>query len=90
MEIKDIKELKALIQMCRKQGITKFTCGDFTCELGPLPQRPSTHAEEQEEGYQGETLEESKIDELVGMPINPSDEELMNWAHPMQTEGSEQ
>lgn len=87
MEIKDFKDLTTLIKLCRKQGVTEFTCGDFSCKLGPVPVKASTQAEEQEEGVaQGE----DDLDRLVGMPINPTDEQLMNWAHPMQEDETEE
>jgi hypothetical protein len=81
LDIKDLKELKALIQMCRKQGVTEFGLGNFACKLGPLPIRSKTSDNEDEQSE--ESYEEEQIDKLVGMPINPTDEQLMDMYHPV-------
>jgi len=80
LEIKDLKELERLIKMCRKHGITEFGLGNFACKINPLPARQSqSQVIEDEDSYQGETLDENALDQLVGMPVNPSDEELIEW-----------
>lgn len=36
--INDLKDLKALLKLCRNQGITNFKMGDLEIKFGDLPQ----------------------------------------------------
>jgi hypothetical protein len=44
--IKDLKELKALFQLCRKQGVTDITLGDLHIKFGDLPYEANPVAEQ--------------------------------------------
>lgn len=45
MQITDLKELKALLKLCRTQGVTEITLGDIHLKLGELPQEDSASSE---------------------------------------------
>ncbi len=40
--IKDLKELQALLKLCRKQGVTEITLEGTCIKFGSLPVRKST------------------------------------------------
>jgi hypothetical protein len=41
MQISTIKELKALLQLCRQQGVTEISLGEVNFKLGELPEKPN-------------------------------------------------
>ena len=86
--IKDLKDLEKLLKLARKHGLSEFTCGSFTCKIGPLPKKQA-EIESDDEMDQQEAYEESVIDQLVGMPVSPTDEQLMDIYHPIQTNEQE-
>jgi hypothetical protein len=50
MQVNDIKELKALLKLCRSQGVTEITLGAVSFKLGDLPEVQSvnqSHAQEE-------------------------------------------
>lgn len=46
--IKDLKELQALLKLCRKQGVTEITLGGTCIKFGALPSRKADESEEEE------------------------------------------
>lgn len=50
--IKDLKELKSLLKLCRQNGVTDIKLGDIELKLGDLPkQNNSDSIEDQEEDF---------------------------------------
>lgn len=47
--IKDLKELQALLKLCRKQGVTEITLEGASIKFGPMPQRKASDDESDEE-----------------------------------------
>lgn len=47
--IKDLKELQALLKLCRKQGITEIKLGDVSVKFGDLPKKSSESEESEDE-----------------------------------------
>lgn len=43
MVINNLKDLKALVQLCRKEGIDAFEIGDIKFNLGAKPKRERKH-----------------------------------------------
>lgn len=76
--IKDLKELSKLLKLCRSQGINEINLGDIHIKFGDLPVDKTMVAQEQGEGEN--QMSEDDLDRLVGMPQNPTDEELMDWS----------
>ena len=37
MQLPNLKELSALLKLCRKQGITEITLGDVSVKFGDMP-----------------------------------------------------
>lgn len=44
--INDLTELKKLLQLCRKQGVTELKFGGVELKLGELPQEPTQAQQE--------------------------------------------
>lgn len=50
MVVQDLKELKSLLLLCRKQGVTEITLGEVHIKLGDLPSEgTSSHVSSIEE-----------------------------------------
>lgn len=47
--IKDLKELQALLKLCRKQGVTEINLGGVSVKFGELPLKKSSDDDEQED-----------------------------------------
>lgn len=47
--IKDLRELQALLKLCRKQGVTDITVGGVSIKFGDLPPRKAGEPEKDEE-----------------------------------------
>ncbi len=70
--IKDLKELQALLKLCRKQGVTEITLEGASIKFGSLPTRKATDDEGDEDDVPTDAL---------------SPEQLMFFSAP-STEGS--
>lgn len=64
--IKDLKELKSLLLLCRKQGVTEITFGDCHIKLGELPR--SRQEAEQTEVESDELTDEELMFYSAGAP----------------------
>jgi hypothetical protein len=67
--ISNLKELQNVLKLCRKFGVTELELNGTKIKLGELP---SSRQEVEEEVY-----EESE------MPAVPTNEQLIEWAHPI-------
>ena len=47
--IKDLKELQALLKLCRKQGVTEIKVGDVSVHFGELPTKAAGDKEDADE-----------------------------------------
>ncbi len=70
--IKDLKELQALLKLCRKQGVTEITFGDVVCKFGELPLRKSAD----DEGDSDDTSTDA-----------PTPEEMLFFSAPREVDG---
>lgn len=68
LELPNIKELKAILKLCRSQGVNKITFGSMAIEFGDLPM----------EIKGGERV--PIADEEEALPAVPSDEQLAYWS----------
>jgi hypothetical protein len=48
VDLPDIKELKALLKLCRSQGVTNLTLGSLVVSFGDLPREPGNDTEQVE------------------------------------------
>lgn len=48
MTLPNLKELQAILKLCRKQGVTDITLGEMTIKFGELPREQSNDTEEGE------------------------------------------
>ncbi len=39
MKIESLKDLEAVLKLCRKQGVTNFTIDGMSCSLGDAPDK---------------------------------------------------
>jgi hypothetical protein len=46
--IKDLKELQALLKLCRKQGVTEIDWADLKLKFGDMPKKGSPEASDDE------------------------------------------
>lgn len=63
--INDLKELQALLKLCRKQGVTEINLGGVAIKFGELPIKRTTDADEPEEEP------EELSDEMVYFSVRP-------------------
>lgn len=67
--IENLKDLKALLKLCRQNGVTEINLGSVSFKLGEVPKAIAGDIEEMEENSFGEQLE---------APLTP--EELVAFA----------
>jgi hypothetical protein len=60
----DLKDLKAVLKLCRSQGVTDLTMGDLTVKFGDMPK----------------TKEELEAEAAPVVNVMPSEEELAYWS----------
>jgi hypothetical protein len=58
--IKDLKELEALLTLCRKQGVTELTIGDCSLKLGELPP-PKSRKKHKDEAFTSDELTDEQL-----------------------------
>ena len=58
--IKDLKDLQALLKLCRKQGVTEINMQDLKIRFGDLP-----HKNTQDEGDEEIPTDELTTDQLI-------------------------
>ncbi len=68
--IESLKDLQALLKLCRKQGVTEITVVGAHLRLGELPSKQSTELIEDEE---------TEIDTRFDEPLSP--EELIAFSN---------
>lgn len=68
MDLPNLKELKAILKLCRSQGVNKITLAEMIIEFGDMPT----------EIKGGERV--AIVDEDDAWPVKPSDEELAYWS----------
>lgn len=68
--IKDLKELQALLKLCRKQGVTEITLGGTVIKFGEAPRKYKDDGAEEEDQESDEPLTAAEVlaYELGGMP----------------------
>lgn len=87
MLIKDLKELKKLLVLCRQQGVESIKIADIEFHLGKAPAKaykpqaevltdPLANASVPKPNIYNEISEVDKIE----MPDELTDEQLMNWS----------
>lgn len=64
MDLPDLKELKAILKLCRSQGVTDITLGALAIKFGDMP-------------YEIKGGERVAVEEES---IMPSDEEMAMWS----------
>jgi hypothetical protein len=84
--INSLEDLEKLLILCRAQGVTEINLGTVSLKLGELPvDMALLQAQYQEQGEgQMVSYDQSALDRMVGMPINPTDEQLMDMFHPLE------
>ena len=68
MDLPNLKELKAILKLCRSQGVNKITLGSMAIEFGDMPM----------EIKGGERV--PIADEEEALPAVPTDEQLAYWS----------
>ncbi len=70
--IKDLKELQALLKLCRKQGVTEVSLEGVSIKFGALPERKSQD-------------EEADADDIPTDGLTP--EQLLYFSAPRDVDG---
>ena len=71
--INSLKDLKHLLALCRKQGVTELKLGDVQFKLGDLPPEPRRHDSDVES--------DDLLDPLAGFPTGElTPEQLMFYS----------
>ncbi len=65
MKLESIKDLEAIIKLCRKQGVQTISIDGVSLSLGDVPQKAKNGATD---------ISEPKVED------QPSDEELLFWS----------
>lgn len=66
MDLPNLKDLKAILKLCRAQGVTDLTLGELSIKFGEMPKTK-------------EELEAETAD-VTTNPIMPSDEDMAFWS----------
>lgn len=72
--IKDLKELKQLLKLCRQNGVTEIVCGSVSLKLGELPKTIAGDIEEYDDS--------NEFGDVLEAPLSP--EELVAFANGAQ------
>ena len=67
MDLPNLKELKAILKLCRSQGVDKITLGGMSIEFGDVP-------------YEVRGGERVAIKEDEDAAAMPSDEDMAYWS----------
>ncbi len=64
--LNDIKELQALLKLCRKHGVTDFQAGDLHLKFGDLPPKGAVDTDDSEVATPGDLTPEQLMFFSVG------------------------
>lgn len=67
--IENLKDLKALLKLCRQAGVTEITVGTTSLKLGETP-RPVFES--------SDDSQPEMVDDILDSPLTP--EELVSWS----------